>query len=92
MTDSTRQRVTLAFTGASGAPYGLRLLQCLLRADCEVFVILSKAARVVIGMETDLSLPAGTGKAETVLREYAGTDRGALTAVSYTHLEPTRPY
>ena len=30
MTDSTRQRVTLAFTGASGAPYGLRLLQCLL--------------------------------------------------------------
>ncbi|HCO63226.1 MAG TPA: aromatic acid decarboxylase, partial [Alcanivorax sp.] len=38
MTDSTRQRVTLAFTGASGAPYGLRLLQCLLRADCEVFV------------------------------------------------------
>ena len=79
MTDSTRRRVTLAFTGASGAPYGLRLLQCLLRADCEVFVILSKAARVVIGMETDLSLPAGTGKAETVLREYAGTDRGALT-------------
>jgi 4-hydroxy-3-polyprenylbenzoate decarboxylase len=79
MTDSARQRVTLAFTGASGAPYGLRLLQCLLRADCEVFVILSKAARVVIGMETDLSLPAGTGKAETVLREYAGTDRGALT-------------
>merc|ERR1711965_900775 len=48
-------------------------------ADCEVFVILSKAARVVIGMETYLSLPAGTGKAETVLREYAGTDQGALT-------------
>ena len=74
----TRQRVTLAFTGASGAPYGLRLLRCLLAADCEVFVILSKAARVVIGMETDLALPAGTGKAEAALRDFAGTDKGRL--------------
>ena len=78
MTDSTRQRVTLAFTGASGAPYGLRLLQCLLRADCEVFVILSKAARVVIGMETELKLPAGTGAAEQALRDWVQTDRGNL--------------
>jgi 4-hydroxy-3-polyprenylbenzoate decarboxylase len=79
MSESGRQRVTLAFTGASGAPYGLRLLQCLLAADCEVFVILSKAARVVIGMETDLSLPAGTGKAEAALRDFAATEKGVLT-------------
>ncbi|MDX1805297.1 MAG: flavin prenyltransferase UbiX [Alcanivorax sp.] len=72
------KRVTLAFTGASGAPYGLRLLQCLLQADCEVFVILSKAARVVIGTETDLKLPAGTGAAQTALREWVATDRGQL--------------
>ncbi len=72
------KRITLAFTGASGAPYGLRLLQCLLQADCEVFVILSKAARVVIGMETELKLPAGTGKAEQALRDWVQTDRGAL--------------
>ncbi len=72
------KRVTLAFTGASGAPYGLRLLQCRLQADCEVFVILSKAARIVIGTETELSLPAGTGKAEQALREWVGTDKGRL--------------
>ena len=72
------KRITLAFTGASGAPYGLRLLQCLLQADCEVFVILSKAARVVIGMETELKLPAGTGKAEQALRDCVQTDRGTL--------------
>ena len=72
------KRITLAFTGASGAPYGLRLLQCLLQADCEVFVILSKAARVVIGMETELKLPAGTGKAEQALRDWVQTDRGNL--------------
>ncbi|MCK0153284.1 UbiX family flavin prenyltransferase [Alcanivorax sp. S6407] len=72
------KRVTLAFTGASGAPYGLRLLQCLLLADCEVFVILSKAARIVIGTETELSLPAGTGKAEQALRDWVATDKGKL--------------
>ncbi|MEE2603882.1 MAG: flavin prenyltransferase UbiX [Pseudomonadota bacterium] len=73
-----RKRITLAFTGASGATYGLRLLQCLLDADCEVFVILSKAARVVIGMETELKLPAGTGAAEQALRDWVQTDRGNL--------------
>lgn len=76
--EAVRRRVTLAFTGASGAAYGLRLLQCLLAEDCEVFVILSKAARVVIGTETDLTLPAGTGKAELALRAAAGTERGRL--------------
>lgn len=73
-----RKRITLAFTGASGAPYGLRLLQCLLEADCEVFVILSKAARIVIGTETELKLPAGTGAAEQALRDWVQTDRGSL--------------
>src|SRR5699024_6543262 len=73
-----RRRVTLAFTGASGAPYGLRLLQCLLQADAEVYVILSKAARVVMGMETDLRLPAGTGKTEVALRAFSDTKLGRL--------------
>lgn len=74
----TRRRVTLAFTGASGAAYGLRLLQCLLAADAEVFVIVSKAARVVIGTETDLRLPAGSGATEQALRDYAGVSSGRL--------------
>lgn len=72
------KRVTLALTGASGAPYALRLLQCLLNAQCEVFVILSKAARVVIGTETDLRLPAGTKVTEQALRDWVGTDKGRL--------------
>lgn len=74
----TRRRVTLAFTGASGAAYGLRLLQCLLAADAEVFVIVSKAARVVIGTETDLRLPAGSGTTEQALRDYVGVNSGRL--------------
>ena len=58
MSDSSSQRtVTLALTGASGAQYGLRLLECLLAADCRVFLMISRAAEVVIRTETPLSLP-----------------------------------
>ncbi|CAA0094684.1 Flavin prenyltransferase UbiX [Zhongshania aliphaticivorans] len=50
--------VTLAMTGASGAQYGLRLLECLLAAKCEVHFIISKAALLVVATETDQPLPA----------------------------------
>lgn len=72
------ERITLAITGASGAQYGLRLLRYLLAADKEIFVLVSKAARVVIGTETELRLPAGTKPTEKALREYVGHDRGTL--------------
>ena len=49
--------VTLAITGASGAPYGLRLLECLLAANCRVYLLISQAAQVVLETETDLQLP-----------------------------------
>jgi 4-hydroxy-3-polyprenylbenzoate decarboxylase len=52
------RHVILAFTGASGAPYGLRLLEMLLQGDCQVDLIFSKAAHMVLAMETDLHLPA----------------------------------
>ena len=50
--------ITLAMTGASGAQYGLRLLQCLLAANRQVYLLLSRAAEVVINTETDMHLPA----------------------------------
>ena len=49
--------ITLAITGASGAQYGLRLLECLLAAQCRVYLLISNAAQVVINTETDLQLP-----------------------------------
>lgn len=49
--------ITLAMTGASGAQYGLRLLECLLAADCQVYLLMSRAAETVIATETDLELP-----------------------------------
>ncbi len=44
-------------TGASGAIYGLRLLEQLIKADCRVYLLLSRPAHIVIKMETDLELP-----------------------------------
>jgi flavin prenyltransferase len=56
MTDFNRT-ITLAMTGASGAQYGLRLLDCLVQANCQVQFMMSDAARVVVETETELELP-----------------------------------
>ncbi len=64
------KRITLAWTGASGAPYGLRLLECLLAADYEVFLLISSAARVVLATEHGLKLPSGPEAAHKVLAEH----------------------
>lgn len=52
------KHIILAFTGASGAPYGIRLLEQLLKAGCRVDLLFSKAAHMVFAMETDLNLPS----------------------------------
>lgn len=71
--------VTLAITGASGAQYGLRLLDCLLRADRRVYLMVSKAARVVIGTETDLKLPPQTGATADFFTQLYGARPGQVT-------------
>lgn len=50
--------IALAFTGASGMPYGLRLLECLLAAGERVALMVSQPAQLVMAMETDLRVPA----------------------------------
>src|SRR5690606_31128450 len=54
---SFTRTITLAITGASGAQYGLRLLECLLAANCRVYLLISQAAQTVIATETDEKLP-----------------------------------
>ncbi|SDZ96567.1 4-hydroxy-3-polyprenylbenzoate decarboxylase [Microbulbifer marinus] len=71
--------VTLAMTGASGAQYGLRLLQCLLAANVRVWLLLSDAARVVINTETDCQLPDGDeDELQHLLGERFGAADGQL--------------
>lgn len=72
--------IALAMTGASGACYGLRLLECLLAAGREVYLMLSKAAQIVIDQETDLNLPGRARGIEQVLGERFGAQSGQLRA------------
>jgi len=78
MGNDYRDDVSLAFTGASGAQYGLRLLDCLLRADRRVHLMLSKPAQVVIGTETDLKLPGRAGDMARFLAQRSGVDDDRL--------------
>ncbi len=70
--------VALAMTGASGIQYGLRLLECLVQADRQVYLMLSKPAQVVIGLETDLSLPGRTPDIESFFAGHCGARAGQL--------------
>ncbi len=75
----TRPRaITLAMTGASGAQYGLRLLQCLIAADCKVYLLISSAAEVVIRTETDLELPETLEEQEAFFTQLYNAEEGQL--------------
>jgi len=76
------KRVTLAITGASGAQYALRLLECLLAKQCQVYLMISRAAEVVIRTETDLVLPEDLGDQQALLGQRYGAQEGQLTLFS----------
>jgi 4-hydroxy-3-polyprenylbenzoate decarboxylase len=76
---SKKKAITLAMTGASGAPYGLRLLECLLAADYHVYFLISSAARVVMATEHDLKLPSGPDAMKAALVEHLGCNADNLT-------------
>ncbi|MDR2837518.1 MAG: UbiX family flavin prenyltransferase, partial [Azonexus sp.] len=61
--------VCLALTGASGLPYGLRLLDCLLAAGCRVALLYSQAAQIVARQEMDFELPSRPAEARAALLE-----------------------
>ncbi len=70
--------IAVAMTGASGAQYGLRLLDRLLAAGEPVYLMLSKPAQVVIGSETDLDLPGRAADIARYLGELYGAAEGQL--------------
>ena len=58
----------LAFTGASGMPYGVRLLECLLAAGCRVQLLYSQVAQIVARQEMALELPGRPAEAEAFFK------------------------
>ena len=70
--------ITLAFTGASGMPYGFRLLECLLAAGARTQVIYSAAAQIVSKQECAFTLPTQPREAARALGERFGARKGQL--------------
>ena len=75
---SSNQAISLAITGASGAVYGLRLLELLIKSGAQVYLMISRPALVVIATETDLKLPGGNREIEKFLSEKYGAGEGRL--------------
>ncbi|MGD9662378.1 MAG: flavin prenyltransferase UbiX [Porticoccaceae bacterium] len=69
--------ITLAMTGASGAPYALKLMECLIQAGCRIYFMISGAARIVVETETELELP-GDDDLEDFLSDYFDADLGQI--------------
>ena len=76
--NNTKQIISLAITGASGVLYGFRLLEILLQKEHTVYLMVSKAAQVVIGMETDIKLPGRCKEMQEFLAERYGCQKGQL--------------
>jgi 4-hydroxy-3-polyprenylbenzoate decarboxylase len=72
------KQITLAFTGASGAPYGLRLLETLISTNHQVFLLISSAARVVLATEEDLKVPASPDAATALFSERFAAKEGQI--------------
>jgi len=64
-----KEKITIAITGASGSAYALRLIECLVAANVQIYVLCSSAARIVFDTEVDLKLPASPDAATKFLSE-----------------------
>src|SRR5690606_27495909 len=66
---SMKQRtIALGFTGASGLPYGMRLLECLLGVEnVQVHLIYSQAAQIVAQQEMGIKLSSRPSEVDAAL-------------------------
>ena len=72
--DMMPDTITMAITGASGTPYALRLLTCLLQAGRRVNLVVSDAGRLVLASELDLRLPAKPAQQSAALLAHLQLD------------------
>lgn len=80
--DNTNSPVILTMTGASGAVYGLRLLECLLQAKRPVYMVVSKAAQLVFATETDLDIPSRPAEMQAYFCQRFNAEPDLLTVYS----------
>lgn len=74
--------ITLAITGASGAPYALKLLQQLTQHYQKVYLMLSSAARVVLATECGVQVNKSPSVIEKELTAQLSIAEGKIEAFS----------
>jgi len=66
----TDNRITVAITGASGAGYALRLIECLVAANYQIYLLCSNAGRIVFDIELDIKIPSSPSAASQFFTQY----------------------
>ncbi len=72
----------MAITGASGAPYALKLLKELINAQFDVHLLISSAAKVVFATEENLKIPAKPEAATEFFTQYTNASQHQLKVYS----------
>ena len=75
---SEQKTITVALTGASGMPYGIRLLEILLKQGHRVYLLYSQAAQIVAQQEMALTLSPRPKETEAFLNGYFNVEPGLL--------------
>lgn len=68
----------VALTGASGVHYGLRVIECLVRAGHRVYLLVSEAGQVVLNMEAGLRLPSRPAEAQAFFTAHFAAEPGQI--------------
>ena len=82
MSNHKQQAITLAITGASGAPYALKLLRELTEHYSKVYLMLSNAARVVLATECGVQVNKSPSVIEQELSQQLNLSAGKIEAFS----------
>ena len=72
-------KITLAITGASGASYALRLIECLIAANYQLYILCSSAGRIVLDTEVGIKIPGSPDAASQFFTEKYQAKAGQIT-------------
>jgi flavin prenyltransferase len=79
-----RRRMVVGISGASGAVYGVRLLQLLRELDVETHLVVSRSAQVTLSQEMGLQLADAKALADV---HYPNADIGAAISSGSFHVD-----
>jgi 4-hydroxy-3-polyprenylbenzoate decarboxylase len=76
--ENNQAPIAVAITGASGSAYALRLLESLIAADRDIYLMVSQAGQIVLKMESNLELPGQPAEIEKQLSQRFQSRPGQL--------------